>query len=641
MATLNSTTINDTGYLALPVGTTAQRGTEAAGTLVYFTSVGTTSWTVPSNVDTVEVLVVGGGGGGGSDMGGGGGGGGVVYEGAYNVNAGETITVTVGGGGSGAPAGQGQVRGSNGGNSVFGSITAYGGGGGASRHDGSGAPAGDGASGGGASGGRGNGTPAANASGYGGGNRGRQIYNQGNDGAWGDGYWYPGGGGGAGQIGFTNPAHGGNGVPNNITGSIIYWGGGGGGSGYSGQGGNGGLGGGGGGAVNTTYGGNGYNNGSGGGGGGTSTWAQTPGGNAGANTGGGGGGGSHYNAGNQGGTGGSGIVIVKYNTQAGGVAPNAGSMRVNTDTGAAEFYSATGTWNSMAIPFKIRTVITHHFMAGGYKSSSAWNNVNRTTQATDTTLNLGDGSITRSFNYQGGACGKHVEFIFGAGNGHAVSSNVIVAFNMRTEQAYTGHVSQAGSYNGLNKGTVFWETYYSWTTGGGSSNIDEYNLTTETLTQTIGGWSSTNQWGMSSEHEAYFYWENDSRVWTYTTRTARSSPSGQPCNHHQQKAVQSKLNYGWAGNEGSWNGGYNLRRTNFVTHQANQGTYGKPSGNSGEENFSMGQDWQYMLGMYNGLQNNISWKWQYYTETGFQGGSTLEPKGKAGSSSGFCWWRGD
>ena len=73
MAILRNTTINDTGYLSLPVGTTAQRLSSAAGTLVYFTSVSTSQWTVPANVNSVEVLVVGGGGGGGSDMGGGGG----------------------------------------------------------------------------------------------------------------------------------------------------------------------------------------------------------------------------------------------------------------------------------------------------------------------------------------------------------------------------------------------------------------------------------------------------------------------------------------------------------------------------------------------------------------------------------------
>ena len=70
MAILKNTTINDTGYLSLPVGTTAQRLSSAAGTLVYFTSVSTSQWTVPANVDSVEVLVVGGGGGGNGSPGG-------------------------------------------------------------------------------------------------------------------------------------------------------------------------------------------------------------------------------------------------------------------------------------------------------------------------------------------------------------------------------------------------------------------------------------------------------------------------------------------------------------------------------------------------------------------------------------------
>ena len=64
MAILKSTIIDDIGYLSLPVGTESQRLSTAAGTLVYFTSLGGTSWTVPSGVDSIEILVVGGGGGG-------------------------------------------------------------------------------------------------------------------------------------------------------------------------------------------------------------------------------------------------------------------------------------------------------------------------------------------------------------------------------------------------------------------------------------------------------------------------------------------------------------------------------------------------------------------------------------------------
>ena len=247
----------------------------------------------------VDVLVVGGGGGGGSDMGGGGGAGGFIYREGFNVEPG-AYKVTVGAGGAGAPAGTDQQRGSSGEDSIFGSLTAKGGGGGASDHDSNMSPAADGGSGGGASG--------QNA------NAGKGTPDQGHPGANSKGQWYPGGGGGAGGPGQVAPAHGGNGLACAILGKPVYFAGGGGGSGYSEDGGNGGIGGGGGGGVGTTTGGTGLNNGAPGGGGGRGQQCNTPGGNAGANTGGGGGGGAHYTQNNKGGDGGSGIVVVRYRT---------------------------------------------------------------------------------------------------------------------------------------------------------------------------------------------------------------------------------------------------------------------------------------------------------------------------------------
>ena len=82
----------------------------------------------PSFNGQVEVLVVAGGGGTGYDVGGGGGGGGVIYTSAYGVAASSGITVTIGAGGTSGQVGS--VAGGNGGNSVFGGLTALGGGGG-------------------------------------------------------------------------------------------------------------------------------------------------------------------------------------------------------------------------------------------------------------------------------------------------------------------------------------------------------------------------------------------------------------------------------------------------------------------------------------------------------------------------------
>jgi len=96
-----------------------------------FTSSGTFS--VPSGVTAVNVLVVAGGGGGagGGYGGGGGGAGGLIYRPGFPVTPGGTVTVTVGcGGASPAAPNASGPSGSPGQDSVFGTLTAKGGGGG-------------------------------------------------------------------------------------------------------------------------------------------------------------------------------------------------------------------------------------------------------------------------------------------------------------------------------------------------------------------------------------------------------------------------------------------------------------------------------------------------------------------------------
>ena len=76
----------------------ASRATDLTPIVQTFTSVGTTSFTIPTAVTRVEYLVVAGGGGGGNgyDNGGGAGGGaGMVRTGELNVTPGQSYTVTV------------------------------------------------------------------------------------------------------------------------------------------------------------------------------------------------------------------------------------------------------------------------------------------------------------------------------------------------------------------------------------------------------------------------------------------------------------------------------------------------------------------------------------------------------------------
>lgn len=99
--------------------------------IAIFTTVGTTSWTAPTGITSVNYLVVGGGGGGGNGYdsgGGGGGGGGMVRSGTLSVIPGTSYTVTVGAGGAGGENIRSDRPGSDGDPSVFDTIISLGGG---------------------------------------------------------------------------------------------------------------------------------------------------------------------------------------------------------------------------------------------------------------------------------------------------------------------------------------------------------------------------------------------------------------------------------------------------------------------------------------------------------------------------------
>ena len=216
-----------------------------------FSTVGSGTFSVPSGITAVRVLVIGGGGTGGHQVGGGGGAGGFVEAPNYPVTPGGSVPYTVGAGGP-APGFQPSANTSYpGNNSVFGAITALGGGGGGCHNGpGGGIPTGSGPGGPGGSGGGGGAGPAGNSAGSAtqGPSGGYTGYGfGGSNGAYG---WAGGGGGGAGGAGVGNAAadsRGGDGGPgrnSDITGSTVTYAGGGGGTASNGTPGSGGSGGG-------------------------------------------------------------------------------------------------------------------------------------------------------------------------------------------------------------------------------------------------------------------------------------------------------------------------------------------------------------------------------------------------------------
>ena len=266
------------------------------GTYMYhaFTSSGTF---IPSQAISADVLCVAGGGGGGGDMAGGGGAGGLLYQAGKSLTA-KSYPVIVGAGGTGGitDGSSTGVLATNGSDSVFGAMTAIGGG--AGRNSGTAISGGSGGgsarAGAGGSATQGN-SDGATGYGYGGGTSSEQGSGGGGAGAaGGNGGAAGSGAGGAGGIGFRNSVIDAMGFATGtgeVSSSNYYFAGGGGGSARNtaGAAGAGGL---------------------GGGGAGTKASAAATSGTR--NTGGGGGGGSENGSIRYGGAGGSGIVIIRY-----------------------------------------------------------------------------------------------------------------------------------------------------------------------------------------------------------------------------------------------------------------------------------------------------------------------------------------
>ena len=120
-------------------------GSSGSGGMYRWTTIGSTTWTVPSGYTTFWIICIGGGGGSGGargqdddgcdGSGSGGGGAGGMSMWSYNLTAGNSYSITVGGGGAGGHASGGSTGGpgSSGGSTVVSgsgvSITAGGGGG--------------------------------------------------------------------------------------------------------------------------------------------------------------------------------------------------------------------------------------------------------------------------------------------------------------------------------------------------------------------------------------------------------------------------------------------------------------------------------------------------------------------------------
>ena len=341
--------------------------------------------------------------------------------------------------------------------------------------------------------------------------------------------------------------------------------------------------------------------------------------------------------------------VVPPNLASDPASPITGQVYYNTTKNHLRQWNGT-SWQQVAIGdtgFKYRTVITTGYVLGGYKDTSPWKNVNRMAHATDVCTNLED-KLVYSASYIQGAPSKTKAWVFSAANAHATASANVVGFDMSTEAAIAYSDTNKMAASRRDAGVAFKETEYVHVLS--NTTTDKFNFTTATsalsgLTIIANGTAEGVQ-AINDDKHALLYADNTGPVSqeiiyatdvapvdrTFTTTTQAG------CNN-QQKAINSKVGKGYAGNEGTYNGGNNFRRTDLTTN-TNQGTVPKVDTNTGEENFDMGQDHQYMMGNYNGAQNKKPHKWFYATDAGFTLGAGSVRTGVTGGSSGATAWKG-
>jgi hypothetical protein len=291
--------------------------------------------------------------------------------------------------------------------------------------------------------------------------------------------------------------------------------------------------------------------------------------------------------------------------------------------------------------YEYRVTYVQGYTLGGYKSSSPWKNVNRTVFATDTTIDLGD-KLSHAGSYVSGTFSDIDAFVFGTQDSYPGSSTQTSAMNMWTETGWT--VGTINLQNARDSSATIRHdsTNKSYTSGGGPNSTDVLDMNTNTMLAlgAAPGNAANHSGAFWGEHTGYWTLGGTKRSFNMVSETwgAWSTPSGiNQC----QKGLSSKKGHGYIGRDGDCgsDSGFDKYNDSNGTHIALNAP-GKPHGSMGEENWMIGQEKGYLMGQYNGVQNNNS-GWVHYTNNTMATlGDVGSRKGVPGGSSATCTARG-
>ena len=311
------------------------------------------------------------------------------------------------------------------------------------------------------------------------------------------------------------------------------------------------------------------------------------------------------------------------------------SIPPQSDSTRGAYIRSDGTdayWDTNANSLYSGATVVRGYSMAGYKSSVAFKNVNRTDHASDTSYDLGD-RITTSDAYTAGASDGTYAFVFHSGDNWNVNGNEINRFNMVTDSNSDISTTMTTSMNRTS--AMRSKFLYAYTFGNGEPN--KFNLLTQTSSGT--GWAATDGGGNlrtgnpacgSGELRGWHKAGSAGSYVEFATET-RNSWSSPPGTNGFSKTISTYTGFMY------WNDGSGYRTPTAMSkrkdYDGSQITTIAKFADSGEETFHTGELKGYMVGMYNGAQNNTGAIMNYQTNT-YYTQSSVNSQGTTGRASG-------
>lgn len=347
------------------------------------------------------------------------------------------------------------------------------------------------------------------------------------------------------------------------------------------------------------------------------------------------------------------MYVIHSGTLTGGITVDFCGFQLESGSVATNFVPSTMVGDN----FQFRTILTHGYLAGGYKGSCPWRALNRTWHATDITMYCGE-QLSYAANYIEGTFSDLNGYIHNAADAYATTNSGTQSYSLANGTMRTrggGTYSPAGARDGAGfptgtgtSGVGGWNMSVAriyqgcavdqmgqqgYITGGGSAVTEKLHFASEIMYTTTSNPSGTGfTSGCHGQLKGYFTiaggkqaitWSND----TWAAYSASVSTDGW-C-----KIMSTKLGYHYAGSGSNVTSGIAKFSDSTGTDISTSMTKVRACG---EENLQMGQNWGYMLGNYDGQQNNQTVKYNYLTDTLTQLGTAAQPKGHYGQSSAAC-----